>query len=302
MSAPERDEEWYQSRVRAFVEARHANRVSPFVKGSQFFPKVPFDYRQERGQRSPKTPGASFDYIELDPAGKLHLWELKTLHTYELTSGRVLGQLMFYDWMFRSSDRSYQKVRLDESGVDLGAVDWPEESDQSLQFESWNILVCGGYGYEIAAGINPVMWEHTVLSGKYFGEFAPEVATYHLYHDQSGDDEGLIMRNIWRLSVLNPSDMEPNALLAYLGSEENTFYIWRVENGRFHLALTPEAPPRKMFGLTKDQPERSLWTLAGRNHLYTEDVQPPLSSDVVPYESSEVCKIRLDWQGPVWAL
>lgn len=284
------------------AQGGHPSRVSPFIRGSRFFSEVPFDYHREKGMRSHETPGASFDFIELDSAGKLHLWELKTLHAYELTSGRVLGQLMFYDWMFRSSNRSYQEMRLDKSGADLESIDRPEDPDQPLQFESWNILVCGGYGHEIAAGVNPIMWEHTVLSDKYFGNFAPEVATYHLYHDRSGDDEGLIIRNIWRLSVLNPSEMEPNALLSFLRSDKNDFYVWRFESEKFHLAPTPEAPSEKMFGLAKEQPESSLWTLAGREHLYTADTTPPPGSDVSFYESDDVSKIRLDWRGPVWSL
>lgn len=170
MSAPTKDEEWYQRKFRELAHGGHSSRVSPFIRGSKFFPEVPFDYSMTKGRRKPETLGASFDFIELDVSGKLHLWELKTLHAYELTSGRVLGQLMFYDWMFRSSNRSYQNMRLRESGIELEKVDEPEDPDKGLQFKSWNILVCGGHGYEIAAGVNPIMWEHNVLSEKYFDD------------------------------------------------------------------------------------------------------------------------------------
>jgi hypothetical protein len=126
--------------------------------------------------------------------------------------------------------------------------------------------VCGGEGYEIAAGINPVMWNHHLVPKDYFTEQAPKVCTFHLYHDQSNNEESLIVQDIWHISIFNPSHMENNALLAYLQSDENWLYDWKVDNGE--LTLIPRLDfPEDALGSIHDVPERLYWEFTGREHL-----------------------------------
>ena len=35
---------------------------------------------------------------------------------------------------------------------------------EDFHFKTWNILVCGGEGWELCAGINPIMWNYPTLT------------------------------------------------------------------------------------------------------------------------------------------
>jgi hypothetical protein len=244
--------------------------LSSFLHGSQFYREVSLQYDMEEGVGGPEMPNTSVDFIEVDSMGRLHLWEAKLLHSYELTSGRVMGQMMFYDWLFRTYKRDLLRPRLKAAGIDTSVIHGFDNSHERLRFCSWNILVCGGEGFEIAAGVNPVMWNHHVIPTDYFHDDAPKVATYHLYHDQSEEHNGLVVQDLWHLSVFNPARMERNALLAYLNSDENWIYSWKIEAGEIVLALR-DGIPSEMIGLACQVPESTFWRLNGRKHLLDEE-------------------------------
>lgn len=268
--AIQRKEAWYQSRFPKLVSECDPQRVTPLIHGSRFYREVKLQYAMEEGSGGSEMPNASVDFIELDAAGRLHLWEAKLLHSYELISGRVIGQLMFYDWLFRTYNRELLRPHLVASGLDPNEIEGFNNSEEDVRFCSWNILVCGGEGYEIAAGINPVMWNHHLVPEDYFTKNAPKVSTFHLYHDQSDDEDGLVVQDIWHISIFNPLQMERNALLAYLQSDENWLYEWRFTENELILEPRPDFP-EDALGLTDDVLENLYWQFTGREHLLTLD-------------------------------
>ena len=212
-----KSEKWYQSEFLNYVEN---SELPSYLNGSRFHREVPLFYDMtDKPSTGEYTPKASVDFIEIDALGELHLWEAKKLHSYELTSGRVIGQLMFYDWLFKTYEREALKAILTKHRVSVDSIKSIRE-DTEVNFKSWNLLVCGGYGYEISAGINPVMWNYPTITEQYFQESVPALATYQFYHTE----ESMMLDNIWNMSIFDPQRMEANALLAFLNSEDNYLY------------------------------------------------------------------------------
>jgi hypothetical protein len=49
-----------------------------------------------------------------------------------------------------------------------GSGEIAEDSDPNAVFKSWNLCICGGSGYELAAGYNPVAWSCWIIAEEYF--------------------------------------------------------------------------------------------------------------------------------------
>jgi hypothetical protein len=249
----------YQEEFLHFVEEED---LPGYLCGSSFHREVPLSYVMEGSSRGGVfMPNASVDFLEVDVMGRLHLWEAKKLHSYELTSGRVIGQLLFYDWLFRTYEREALKAKLRGAGVEIDRIAAFRE-DKGLKFESWNILVCGGAGYELAAGVNPIMWNYAAVMDDYFKESTPKTATYHFYHTK----HGMELASIWNVSIFRPFTMETNALIAFLESEENFCYDYEIEDGQLNLYHDPDMP---VYTQGEDQimPECLFLKFIGRLHL-----------------------------------
>jgi hypothetical protein len=159
-------------------------------------------------------PDTYADFIELDAKGNLHLWEAKLLWADDFQKGKVIGQLLFYDWLFRT-DNSKTWLTLKpcihlESDVKLRL------ENAELRFHSWNVLVCGGQGWELAAGVNPNAWTYQTIKDDYFQSDSPPLAVYHLFHTK----EGFAIRNLWQLSLKDTKHMHPDSIEAFLKEED----------------------------------------------------------------------------------
>jgi hypothetical protein len=230
-----------------------------YLAGSTFYREVPLSYSQSLEIRGTnEMPNASMDFLELDAKGFLHMWEAKKLHSYELKSGRVIGQMMFYDWLFRTnSDEHYQEI-FSSAGI-------PSEVVQSYEIKSWNVLVCGGYGYEIAAPLNPVIWNYpTIPHEHYFKEDAPCLCVWHLFHKKYS--KSLAVEPIWHLTIFYPEKVHPEAFLAFLESEHNIFYDYRVTDGGidYRMVIDELQDVGERIG---NMPDAGYWDLMGRSHL-----------------------------------
>jgi hypothetical protein len=73
-------------------------------------------------------------------------------------------------------------------------------------------LICGGCGWELAAGVNPHAWTYISLNETYFKEDAVPIAVYHLFHTSTG----FAVRNLWQLSLKDRTDMHPDSLKAFV--------------------------------------------------------------------------------------
>jgi hypothetical protein len=149
-------------------------------------------------------------FIELDKNGRLHLWEAKLLWADDFQKGKVVGQLLFYDWLFQTDE---QRTWLDvKPCVDIELSIKMRLRNADLKFHSWNVLVCGGKGWELAAGVNPHAWTYTAVKDAYLQDGSPCLAVYHLFHTRVG----FAIRNLWQLSINQPHHMHVDSVIAYV--------------------------------------------------------------------------------------
>lgn len=220
----EPDEREFQSQFIRYARSMpQDNRHAIYLKESQFFDEVPlfYDQRKTISARDVLTPDYRADIVELDKHGSLHLWEAKVLHCDDLIRGKVVGQLVFYDWLFSSAASSTVVSALRKKG--MAEVDCRRLARRShLKFKTWNILVCGGDGWELAAGHNPIMWTYPPLKEYYFQDDKPEINVYHFYACSTGYD----LRHLFELSIFFPENMHGEAYSAFLQAERRTKAEW----------------------------------------------------------------------------
>jgi hypothetical protein len=172
-------------------------------------------------------PDTITDFIEFDEKKNFHLWELKLLESKELWSGKFFGQLMLYNFLFSTEPWSelvgrfcYAAKKPSFCGdinailshlAGFGAGEEAEEGDRNAVFKTWNLCVCGGKGYELAAGFNPVIWSYWVISDEYYAKKMPRLKIWHLFPTKSG----LELRNMESLVIAKPSTLHPEALAAF---------------------------------------------------------------------------------------
>jgi hypothetical protein len=200
----------YQKR---FVEeVGRSVELLPWLDGSIFFREVPLRYEVGKISRSRDKfmPDTLADFIELDKHGNFHLWEAKLLHSDEFIKGKVVGQLMFYDWLFQT-DKTRAWLKLSPCS-ELSSDLRQKLQSAELVFRSWNILVCGGKGWELAAGVNPTAWTYTTVNDDYLKEGGPALAVYHMFHTKTG----FALRSLWHLTLFSPQQMHVDSLEAYV--------------------------------------------------------------------------------------
>lgn len=253
-----KSEKWYQEE---FLKLASTGDVPAYIEGSSFYREIPFSYEMDSSAKGgPYMPNASIDFIEIDSKGYMHIWEAKKLNSYELTSGRVIGQLMFYDWLMKTYSPQKLATELEKRKAPEELIRHIEKQKE-LTFKSWNILVCGGYGYELAAGFNPAIWNYTSIGEQYFSKETPGLSIHQMYHA----DEKLLLESIWKMSLFAPLQMEQNAFWAYLKSTDNEFFDYEVDkDGNFRLIYDSEMP---LIDLDKELSNEKFLSLIGRDHL-----------------------------------
>jgi hypothetical protein len=187
---------------------------NPRLLGSIFFPevKLKYDIGKLKASKDFFMPDTSADFLELDAQGKFHLWEAKLLFDNDFLKAKVLGQMIFYDFLFTTD---HQRTWLELSpftSIDAKLKNRLREAE--LKLHSWNILVCGGNGWELAAGVNPQAWLYQSVGEAYFHDNVPSIETYHLFHTKFDFD----IWNLWQLSVLENGGLHPDSEIAYAQS------------------------------------------------------------------------------------
>jgi hypothetical protein len=213
-----KDESYYQKEFLKFYKSH------PFFCKSYISREIPQYYSFDSSKRvkDEYMPFSITDFIELDSSGNFHLWEAKMLHSDELLKGKAIGQLLFYDFLFHSYPEENLKQLLIESGFDEAIISTKNYDD--FHFKTWNILVCGGEGWELCAGINPIMWNYPTLPEQYFNDSVPKLNLFHFYEVSSGFD----IKNVWELSIDNPQALHIEAFSKFLKldsiPDENEIY------------------------------------------------------------------------------
>jgi hypothetical protein len=172
-------------------------------------------------------PDTILDVVEFDEDKNFHLWELKLLNSPELWSGKFFGQMMLYNFLFSTEPWSELCGRFSFSGMksefrgDVGKIllhlasfgkgQVAKKKDPHASFKSWNVCICGGDGYELAAGYNPVAWSFWIIAEQYFREIVPPLRIWHLF---SAEGE-FVLTEMKKLNVGKPRSLHPAALKAY---------------------------------------------------------------------------------------
>lgn len=204
-----KSESEYQKEFLKFVRKHH------FFKGSDFAREVPlfYDVKKKKKEKDFFCPDCKVDFVELDKEDRFHLWEAKLLHKEDLIKGKVLGQLLFYDFYFSTYDEEDLTSILIKKGI-------PKERFSKMKRKkyrphSWNIVVCGGEGWEIAAGVNPIMWTYHGGLDHYLKK-PNHINVFHFFKTSKGFD----LKSLWELSVLSPKHMNRESFEKYLQGRE----------------------------------------------------------------------------------
>jgi hypothetical protein len=205
-----KDEGYFQKKFLEFYKEH------PFFEGSFMTRETPQFYSFEETKRIKDNymPFSITDFIELDRNGFFHLWEAKMLNSDELLKGKAIGQLLFYDFLFKTYPEEDLKALLIDEGFDKNIITKMTYDD--FNFKTWNILVCGGEGWELCAGVNPIMWNYPTLPEQYFKESVPKLNLFHFYEVTEGYD----LKNIWELAIDFPQKLHKEAFIKYLELSE----------------------------------------------------------------------------------
>jgi hypothetical protein len=186
------NEDSFQSAFLDYMARQYPERI--------FAPKVQLKYEIGKYSKGKDftMPDTIPDVIEFDDDNNFHLWELKLITSSEAWNGKFFGQIMLYNFLFTtepwnelvgrfvlSGQRSDFRGRIDRILTHLagyGSGETAKDSDPSASFTTWNLCICGGRGYELAAGHNPVAWSFWIIAQEYFKTFMPEFRIWHFFN------------------------------------------------------------------------------------------------------------------------
>ena len=198
--------------------------------GHVFAPHVELKYEIGKYSKGKDItmPDTIPDVIEFDDENNFHLWELKLIKSPEIWNGKFFGQMMLYNFLFstepwnelaerftvcakKKSDfkGDVGKVLTHLSGYGSGKI--AEKFDPNANFKTWNLCVCGGNGYELAAGYNPVAWSFWCIAEDYFKETMPALNIWHLFETRNG----FVLNRMTDLSIYEPETLHCDSLSAY---------------------------------------------------------------------------------------
>jgi hypothetical protein len=201
-----KDESYFQKEFLKFYISH------PFFCDSFMSRELPqfYSFDLPKREKDEYTPFSITDFIEIDSEGNFHLWEAKMIHSDELLKGKAIGQLLFYDFLFSTYPEKNLKKLLIENGFDEEII--TKKKYEDFHFKTWNILVCGGEGWELCAGINPIMWNYPTLPDNYFKDSTPNLNLFHFYEVSTGFD----LKNIWELVIDIPQKLHIEAFSKYM--------------------------------------------------------------------------------------
>ncbi len=220
---------------------------------STFVPKLPMRYSIGKYTKYKEfgMPDFEIDIIEIDENLNFHLWELKLLNNSEIWNGKVFGQMAVYDFLFTSEpwtelfgrfvtkynsanhkivgdiehiNRAIMNLSTDENTVYAeGSDDEIIDSDAAAKFSSWNLLICGGKGYELAAGYNPMIWSLDIISETYLSDKTPELTIWQFYEIGQNNFE---LTKMTEQSILNSNPGLTNNSLKGFKEDHNDWQEW----------------------------------------------------------------------------
>jgi hypothetical protein len=152
------------------------------------------------------------DLVEIDTAGRLHLWLFAPLRATELISGDVIGRMFSFTQVLRiAQPESLREAIL--AAARRRRYDIADASFQALmarprlEVDSWNVVICGGSGCELLAGDDNLLYQLYAPLAEMEGPIR-DVNTWQFRRTATGYD----LRSLWdvagwgRLSVVERLD------------------------------------------------------------------------------------------------
>ena len=147
------------------------------------------------------------DLVEVDGAGRLHLWLFAPLRATELVSGDLIGRMFSFTQVMRMASPEALRAAItaaaarrrydtDDAGV-LRLLARPR-----LEVDSWNVVVCGGSGCELLAADDNLLYQLYAPLAEIGGPIR-DINTWQFRQTTTGYD----LRSLWdvagygRLSV-----------------------------------------------------------------------------------------------------
>jgi len=218
-----------------FFQTAFLNLKARDHPGHVFAPHVELKYEIGKYSKGKDItmPDTIPDVIEFDEDHDFHLWVLKLIQSNEVWNGKFFGQMILYNFLFSTEPWNElagrfavcSKQKPDFKGEvgkvlkhlsSFGRREIAEESDPNANFKTWNLCICGGYGYELAAGYNPIAWSFWCIAEDYFKETMPSFNIWHLFATK----DGFVLNQMTDLSVDEPETLHRDAFSAYITLSE----------------------------------------------------------------------------------
>lgn len=137
------------------------------------------------------------DLLEIDGAGRLHLWLFKSVRAPELLGGDLIGRMFACTQVLRMTEPGLLRARIERAARRRRYDTTTDHFRRILgkprfQFDSWNLVACGGHGCELAGRDDNLVWQlYAPLT--HLVEHIRDVNTWHFYQTATGMD----LRSIW---------------------------------------------------------------------------------------------------------
>jgi hypothetical protein len=157
-----------------------------------------------------------YDLIELDAKGRLHSWTFVGLRSPELVSGSVIGRMFAGSLLLRRTDPAELRAKLERATTKRRYRSDPERFRRAKgRFDSWNLVVCGGKGCELAGRDDNLVFQLYAPLSRMVGHI-DDVNTWQFTQTSTGFD----LRSVWDFAFAGALSLE-DKLAAYQGRDED---------------------------------------------------------------------------------
>lgn len=137
------------------------------------------------------------DLIEIDGAGRMHLWLFAPFRATELISGDVIGRMFAFTQVLRLTAPADLRQSIAAAAkrrrYDIGAPYFRHVLDRPrLDVDSWNVVVCGGTGCELVARDDNLLFQLYAPLAEWDGPIR-DVNTWQFRQTATGFD----LRSLW---------------------------------------------------------------------------------------------------------
>lgn len=137
------------------------------------------------------------DLIEIDGAGRIHLWLFAPFRATELISGDVIGRMFAFTQVLRLTAPGQLRDAIAAAAkrrrYDVKAASFQHMLDRPrLDVDSWNVVVCGGTGCELVARDDNLLFQLYAPLAEWDGP-TRDVNTWQFRQTATGFD----LRSLW---------------------------------------------------------------------------------------------------------